>query len=144
MSKRYTYHPDMPEHCPLPESEPVDIIYRAIENFPPVGDDFVSDVEAKKAWTFKKKPCKYWGCSVWKTREGVEHGRKIYDHFKQQWIVRAKLDPLSGQVCDTPSKAQPLHSTFWKVHKLDVSGNFKLAYAPLPVDPNDPLGPVGS
>lgn len=144
MPVSYAYHPDMPDDCPLPDKEPVSLIFRAVDHFPPNAEDFVSDVEAKRAWALKKQPCKYWGCSVWKSEEGVKHGREAYLHFRESWIVSGQLDAADGEVCDTPSKKQPLHSTFWKVHELDISGKFVLAHPPVPADPDDPLNPAGS
>lgn len=116
-------------------------IYRAVESFPPTQEDFLSGAELGTPGA-KRTICKHWGCSVWETMEAAEHGRKIYDRFRNSYIVVATLDAAAGEVLTTPSRNQPQHATFWKVHGLDVSGAFDLALEPdLPQPGDDPLGP---
>ncbi|MGC2779305.1 MAG: hypothetical protein WA418_27080 [Bradyrhizobium sp.] len=116
-------------------------IYRAVESFPPTADDFLSDIERGTRGA-KKTSCKHWGCSVWETIRAVEHGRAIYDHFRTSYILVGDLDQSAGEVLTTPSKKQSEHATFWKVHKLDVSGFFKVALEPELPQQDDPLGPI--
>ncbi|MGO3934821.1 hypothetical protein [Rhodopseudomonas pseudopalustris] len=141
MSETYVYHPDIPESCPLDGAEPVGTIYRSVQGFPPLAADFDSDVEANKP-NAKRGNCKHWGCSVWQDLQSAEHARKVYDTFRTSYIVVGDLQPSAGQVLATPSKAQPGHATFWKVHGLDVSSHFRKLLDPILPQQDDPLGPM--
>ena len=112
MSDTYSYHPELPEDCPLDGAMPVDSIYRSVANFPPTAADFLSDVEANRAGR-QALQLQALGCSVWETVEAASHARKIYDHFRTSYIVVGDLDPSDGQVLATPSKKQPEHATSW-------------------------------
>lgn len=129
----------MPDGCPLEGAEPVGTIFKAVSQLPVTAADFESDIETRKPGA-KRTRCKNWGCSVWQTMEAVRHGRETYAHFRESYIVQGRLDPSDGQVLTTPSRAQPEHSTFWKVHRLDVSAKFAVVLEPEPVGPGDPLG----
>ena len=137
---REVYHPDMPDDCPLEGAEPAGTIFKAVKQVPALASDFESDVEGNKA-NAKRSSCKNWGFSVWQTIEAVRHGRETYAHFRESYIVVGELAPTDGEVLTTPSKAQPQHSTFWKVHGLDISSKFVSALDPEPAALNDPLGP---
>ncbi|WP_441252554.1 hypothetical protein AB8A28_19860 [Tardiphaga sp. 71_E8_N1_1] len=115
-------------------------IYRAVEAFPANASDFLSDIEAER--TTKRSDCKNWGCSVWQDRVAVDHARDNYPRFQQSFIVFGDLDPSAGQVLATPSRPQPGHATFWKIHDLDVSGAFEKVLDPIPTEQDDPLGPT--
>ena len=141
MPQQYSYHPDIPEHCPLDGAKPVGTIYRSVPSFPAVAADFVSDLEAGKP-NAKRTNCKHWGCSVWQDLQAVEHARNNYDTFRTSFIVIGDLDPSAGQVLETPSKPQPGHATFWKVHDLDVSSHFRVLLNPIVPQQDDPLGPM--
>ena len=79
---------------------------------------------------------------MWQTIEAVEHGRKIYDHFRSSYIVVAELDASAGEVLPTPSQKQPQHVTFWKVHNLDISQQFAVVLEPELPQQDHPLGPM--
>lgn len=136
----YAYHPDMPEGCPLDGAEPAGTIYKAVSNFPATATDFESDIETNKSGA-KPNRCKNWGCSVWQSIEAAEHGRATYAHFRESYIVMGNLAPADGEVLTTPSKKQPQHSTFWKVHQVDISGKFTMVLEPEPREGDDPFGP---
>jgi hypothetical protein len=139
----YHYHPNMPRGCPTNDAEPVGIIFKAIASLPLKASDFISDVESNKVAQDRAK-CKQWGCSVWQDMRAVDHGREIYGHFRASYIVKGTLDPSDGQILTTPSKRQPNHSTFWKVHQRDVSGKFVVVLNPDHAPSDDPFTPSGT
>jgi hypothetical protein len=137
----YAYHPEFPEDCPIDGASPVGTIYRAVASFPPSAGDFLSAAQLNISGA-KKSRCRDWGCSVWETIQAVEHGRAIYDHFRTSYVVVGALPQTAGEVLTTPSKKQPQHATFWKVHNLDVSSFFQIAFEPELPQQDDPLGPL--
>ena len=139
MSDTYSYHPEIPENCPLIGALPVGTIYRSVPTFPPTAADFISDVEVRNA---KRTNCKNWGSSVWQDLKSANRAREIYDSFRTSYIVVGELDGSEGQVMPTPSTTQPGHATFWKVHDLDISANFEIALEPIVPLQDDPLGPM--
>lgn len=125
---KYVYHPEILARCPPVEAEPANqTIFRSVRQNPPVGADFDSDVEVKKA---SKDNCQCWGCSVWPTLDAAKHGRSVLPYLKKRYVVAGDLKPTDGQLMLTPTPDQPLHTTFWKVHRLDVSPRFKVVLAP--------------
>lgn len=119
----HTFHPDLPETCPLPGSAPHQgVLYRAIKSHDIEAWDFLSDAERGREGC-DLAICVNWGLSVWITESGVEHARKIVRGFNKKGIARVSVSPEDGVMKATPTNGtnpQPEHHTFWKAQDCDM------------------------
>lgn len=124
------FHPNIPESCPPSEAQPANnVIFRAVDSWPPKPKHFLSDVESQKKNSDDSK-CDCWGMSVWITEAAALHGRKLFSFVRKGYIAKGPVGPTDGLIMATASERQPGHNTFWKVHQLDISARFSQLVGP--------------
>lgn len=122
----FSYSQRFSGQCPPPSaSRASGLVYRGVPKQPLSENDFLSHVELGRSQADPDN-CNHWGLSVWRTREAVEHARRISRHMRQWSIAVGELQPADGVIAPTPSNNQPEHFTFWKIEAAQITSRFAL------------------
>jgi hypothetical protein len=126
------FHPDRPKNpkCPPNEAQFASgRVWRGVRELPLSEDHFKSHAELK-LHNSNPEDCEHWGLSVWVSEDAVFHARKLFKFMRRWYIAVGVVDANDGKILPTPNAQQPDHHTFWKFHKHEVAGKFRIVMEP--------------
>lgn len=108
-----TYLEILPENCPPADANSIEnerIVFRLVNNNPPLPLDFRSQRAEKPNATFSVNECYARGLSVYSEQKALDDARKL-PRWKNSFVCQLKLTEGAGMIQKTFK--HPHHFTWW-------------------------------